>query len=115
VSLLQKKLGMKPTGFFGPATRKKVDAFQLKQGWAPSGVGPLTWAALDNPSAAKARPKSTDFWPAYHVVDYDAMKQDDVCSIRPPTCSPHWSARIRSSRAAAAGKLSGRNAPYQIR
>ena len=78
VSLLQKKLGMKPTGFFGPATRKKVDAFQLKQGWAPSGVGPLTWAALDNPSAAKARPKSTAFWPAYHVVDYDAMEQDDV-------------------------------------
>ncbi len=78
VSLLQKKLGMKPTGTFDKATRKKVDAFQLKQGWKPSGVGPLTWAALDNPKGPKARPKSTEFWPAYHVVDYDAMTKDDV-------------------------------------
>ena len=78
VSLLQKLLGMKPSGTFGPVTRKKVDAFQLKQGWKPSGVGPLTWQMLENPKGAKPRPKSSDFWTAYHVVDYDAMKQDDV-------------------------------------
>lgn len=78
VTLLQKKLGMKPTGTLGPLTMKKVHAFQFAQGWAASNVGPLTWAALDNPKGPKARPKSSEFWPAYHVVDYGAKTQDDV-------------------------------------
>lgn len=47
VRLLQQMLGVSETGFFGPATRQAADAFQRAQGWDPSGVGPLTWAALD--------------------------------------------------------------------
>jgi peptidoglycan hydrolase-like protein with peptidoglycan-binding domain len=48
VALLQRLLGVAETGYFGPATRKAVDAFQRAQGWEPSGVGPMTWEALDN-------------------------------------------------------------------
>ena len=47
VKLLQHILGVKETSYFGTLTRKAVDAFQKKQGWTPSGVGPMTWAALD--------------------------------------------------------------------
>ena len=47
VKLLQHILGVKETSYFGALTRKAVDAFQKKQGWTPSGVGPMTWAALD--------------------------------------------------------------------
>ncbi|GAF51521.1 eCIS core domain-containing protein, partial [Rhodococcus wratislaviensis] len=48
VKLLQQMLGVAETGFFGSTTRKAVDAFQKSQGWSPSGVGPMTWAALDS-------------------------------------------------------------------
>ena len=52
VKLLQHILGVKETSVFDVATRAAVDAFQKKQGWKPSGVGPMTWAALD-----KERPR----------------------------------------------------------
>jgi peptidoglycan hydrolase-like protein with peptidoglycan-binding domain len=47
VALLQKLVGVEPSGYFGGATRKAVDVFQRAQGWEPSGVGPMTWEALD--------------------------------------------------------------------
>ena len=47
VALLQHLLGVAETGYFDSATRKAADAFQRGQGWDPSGVGPMTWAALD--------------------------------------------------------------------
>jgi hypothetical protein len=47
VRLLQKILGVSETGYFGQATLAAVTAFQKLQGWAPSGVGPDTWKALD--------------------------------------------------------------------
>lgn len=52
VALLQRLLGVTETGYFGAATRKAVDAFQRGQGWEPSGVGPMSWAALDKGAAA---------------------------------------------------------------
>ncbi len=48
VKLLQRLLGVDQTSFFGTKTRKAVDAFQRQQGWTPSGVGPMTWAALEH-------------------------------------------------------------------
>ena len=48
VKLLQRLLGVVETGTFGQMTRKAVDRFQKKQGWDPSGVGPMTWDRLDN-------------------------------------------------------------------
>jgi peptidoglycan hydrolase-like protein with peptidoglycan-binding domain len=48
VKLLQRMLGVAETGTFDQATRTALDRFQKMQGWDPSGVGPLTWAALDN-------------------------------------------------------------------
>ena len=47
VRLLQKILGVSQTGFFGKKTLDAVTAFQRLQGWAPTGVGPDTWRALD--------------------------------------------------------------------
>ena len=47
VKLLQTLLGVPETSVFDQTTRKAVDAFQRAQGWEPSGVGPMTWAALD--------------------------------------------------------------------
>ena len=47
VKLLQHILGVQQIFDFGALTRKAVDDFQKKQGWTPSGVGPMTWAALD--------------------------------------------------------------------
>jgi peptidoglycan hydrolase-like protein with peptidoglycan-binding domain len=47
VKLLQKLLGVAQTSLFDQTTRKAVDAFQRRQGWEPSGVGPQTWAKLD--------------------------------------------------------------------
>jgi peptidoglycan hydrolase-like protein with peptidoglycan-binding domain len=47
VRLLQKVLGVSQTGFFGKKTLDAVTAFQRLQGWAPTGVGPDTWRALD--------------------------------------------------------------------
>ena len=53
VKLMQHILGR--AGDLGASTsltRSAVDAFQKKQGWTPSGVGPMTWAELD-----KERPR----------------------------------------------------------
>ncbi len=52
VRLMQHILGVPETSVFDVATRSAVDAFQKKQGWTPSGVGPMTWAELD-----KERPR----------------------------------------------------------
>jgi peptidoglycan hydrolase-like protein with peptidoglycan-binding domain len=52
VALLQRLLGLTETGYFGAAPRKAVDAFQRGQGWEPSGVGPMSWAALDKGAPA---------------------------------------------------------------
>jgi peptidoglycan hydrolase-like protein with peptidoglycan-binding domain len=56
VQMLQHLLGVSETRFFGAATRRAVDAFQKAQGWAPSGVGPMTWAALDGKGKAENGP-----------------------------------------------------------
>ena len=48
VKLLQRWLGVRETGVFDAATCAAVDQFQRQQGWEPSGVGPMTWAALEN-------------------------------------------------------------------
>jgi hypothetical protein len=55
VTLLQRLLGVTPTGTFDQATRDAVDHFQRQQGWEPSGVGPMTWAALDGHEGAPGR------------------------------------------------------------
>lgn len=48
VTQLQTKLGMNPTGNFGPITEAAVRAFQRDHNLVPDGiVGPKTWAALD--------------------------------------------------------------------
>jgi peptidoglycan hydrolase-like protein with peptidoglycan-binding domain len=47
VALLQRALHIAPTSYFGKATRAAVDAFQRRQGWDPSGVGPETWKKLE--------------------------------------------------------------------
>jgi peptidoglycan hydrolase-like protein with peptidoglycan-binding domain len=59
VRLLQQMLGLTGTGFFGPATRTAVDTFQKAQKWDPSGVGPMTWAALDKSTGNKVGPVDT--------------------------------------------------------
>jgi murein DD-endopeptidase MepM/ murein hydrolase activator NlpD len=47
VTYLQNKLGVNPTGPFGPLTHKAVVAFQKKHGLLADGiVGPLTWSKL---------------------------------------------------------------------
>ena len=47
VQRVQKRLGLRPTGWYGTVTRAKVRAFQQRKGWAGSGVvGPRTWRAL---------------------------------------------------------------------
>jgi len=47
VQKLQRRLGVRATGWYGPVTRAKVRAFQQRKGWAGSGVvGPKTWRAL---------------------------------------------------------------------
>ena len=55
VKLLQSLLGVTESSSFGPATRKAVDRFQRQQGWSPSGVGPMTWAALEGHAGAPGR------------------------------------------------------------
>eukprot|EP00833_Pecoramyces_ruminatium_P007862 jgi/Orpsp1_1/1181894/evm.model.c7180000079044.1 len=50
VKKLQKCLGIKIDGIFGPDTEKAVIAFQKKKGLDPDGiVGKKTWAALTGP------------------------------------------------------------------
>jgi peptidoglycan hydrolase-like protein with peptidoglycan-binding domain len=51
VRLLQDMLGVAGTAIFESATRKAADDFQRTQGWEPSGVGPMTWEALDRRSS----------------------------------------------------------------
>ena len=47
VTYLQNKLGVNPTGPFGPLTHATVVAFQKKHGLLADGiVGPLTWSKL---------------------------------------------------------------------
>jgi peptidoglycan hydrolase-like protein with peptidoglycan-binding domain len=47
VAQVQRRLGVRPTGYFGRVTRAKVAAFQRRQGWRGSGVvGPKTWHRL---------------------------------------------------------------------
>lgn len=84
VALLQRFLGVKETGYFGAATRKAVDLFQRSLGWEPSGVGPMTWAALDKAVGNKASDEAPrdpmeeivrgtyvdDFKEAVYEIDY---------------------------------------------
>ncbi len=60
VALLQKLLVIKQTAVFDKATRKAVDEFQAEQGWPPSGVGPMTWAALEDQAGAPGRRPNLD-------------------------------------------------------
>jgi uncharacterized protein YkwD len=47
VQRVQRRLGVRPTGWYGSVTRAKVLAFQKRHGWRGSGVvGPVTWRAL---------------------------------------------------------------------
>jgi uncharacterized protein YkwD len=47
VKRVQRRLGVRPTGWFGPVTKSRVKAFQQRKGWRGSGiVGPGTWRAL---------------------------------------------------------------------
>jgi len=44
---VQRRLGIKPDGIFGPNTRSAIVTFQRRNGLLPDGVvGPATWAAL---------------------------------------------------------------------
>jgi hypothetical protein len=48
VKELQRKLGVDPTGNFGPKTEAAVREFQRSLGMVPDGIiGPKSWAALD--------------------------------------------------------------------
>jgi murein DD-endopeptidase MepM/ murein hydrolase activator NlpD len=61
VTLVQKKLRIKATGYYGPATTLMVRRFQSRHGIPVVGkVGPMTWKALLFPKAAprKAAPKA---------------------------------------------------------
>jgi murein DD-endopeptidase MepM/ murein hydrolase activator NlpD len=50
IAFLQKRLGVKVTGVFGPLTYAAVVAFQKRQGLPARGiVGPATWHALVRP------------------------------------------------------------------
>ncbi len=56
VKRLQRKLGVKATGWYGPMTLKAVKRFQRAHGLPAKGyVGPRTWALL----LAKKKPRST--------------------------------------------------------
>jgi peptidoglycan hydrolase-like protein with peptidoglycan-binding domain len=47
VQRVQRRLGLRPTGWYGSVTKAKVLAFQKRHGWRGSGVvGPVTWRAL---------------------------------------------------------------------
>jgi uncharacterized protein YkwD len=47
VQRVQRRLGLRPTGWYGSVTKAKVLAFQKRHGWRGSGVvGPRTWRAL---------------------------------------------------------------------
>jgi murein DD-endopeptidase MepM/ murein hydrolase activator NlpD len=66
VTLLQRKLGVKATGWYGPMTLKAVKRFQRAHGLPAKGyVGPRTWALLlsgakaTKPARARAASRST--------------------------------------------------------
>ena len=47
VERVQRRLGVRATGWYGTVTRAKVVAFQKRHGWRGTGVvGPVTWRAL---------------------------------------------------------------------
>lgn len=59
VKLLQRKLGVKQTGWYGPMTLKAVKKFQKAHGLPAKGyVGPRTWALLLSAKKAAAAKKS---------------------------------------------------------
>jgi peptidoglycan hydrolase-like protein with peptidoglycan-binding domain len=48
VEFIQKKIGIDPTGPFGPKTEAAVRRLQDRNGAVPDGiVGPKTWALID--------------------------------------------------------------------
>jgi murein DD-endopeptidase MepM/ murein hydrolase activator NlpD len=59
IAFLQKRLGVKVTGVYGPLTYAAVVAFQKRQGLPARGiVGPATWRALVKPRAAAPAPRA---------------------------------------------------------
>lgn len=55
VKVLQRRLGVIQTGWYGPITLRKVKSFQASRGLRAAGyVGPLTWRALLSRSAGAA-------------------------------------------------------------
>ena len=47
VKKVQRRLGVRPTGWFGPVTKSRVNAFKKRHGWHANGVvGKRVWRAL---------------------------------------------------------------------
>jgi peptidoglycan hydrolase-like protein with peptidoglycan-binding domain len=59
VKAMQRKLGVKDDGVFGPGTEAALREFQRARGMVPDGiVGPKTWIALDGVSSVGGVPSA---------------------------------------------------------
>src|SRR5699024_4611705 len=66
VKRIQKAVGAKADGYYGPSTVTKVKAYQRKHKLAADGiVGDKTWAKINGGAKAPSKPKSSSKAPAF--------------------------------------------------
>lgn len=85
VVVLQRALGVQPTGFFGRQTERAVKALQIRHGVKPVGkVGPITWALL-GPRVSRAAARFAADAADQETLPWNTYAGRDMVGYRPST------------------------------
>jgi len=86
VVVLQRALGIEPTGFFGRQTERAVKALQIRHGVEPVGkVGPITWGLLGPRVSRAAARFAADTADQSTTLPWNTFAGKDMVGYRPST------------------------------
>lgn len=119
VKRIQKAVGAKADGYYGPSTVTKVKAYQRKHGLAADGmVGDKTWAKINGGAKAPSTPKAPKFpFPRGHWMGVESSnpKNHSGYHAKDRPGIKQWQQRMLDRGWAGIGKADGRFGPKSQR